>query len=280
MPAPENSPTVSVTSASPGVILRAAREKAGLSRVQLAEKLNWVNYFVEAVEEDCYDVFSSRAFATGYVRSYGRYLEVPEESYLDAHRELLAACSVMMAREPLREIAPPRQVVSTSGYVGYLAGFAIAALAFFLWWQQADDEVSAAEVAAVTVDRNVDERSVAPAEITAEEVGAMAAVGYPDSAEVLESSEVGQPTSAPFGLASTDLHFSFSAECWLEVRDASGDVVFANLRKAGDVTTVVGTPPYEILIGDANAVTLHYAGIQVEIAAEQGRKFARLSVGA
>ena len=122
--------------ASPGAILRAAREAAGYSRAEMADKLNWVSCYVEAIEEDRYEAFSSKAFATGYLKSYGRYLKVPEDVYLEAHRDMLAATGGAIEREPLSGVKPPRQVVASSRAGLYGAGLVLAALIALLWWQR------------------------------------------------------------------------------------------------------------------------------------------------
>ncbi len=75
------------------------------------------------------------------------------------------------------------------------------------------------------------------------------------------------------------LQFSFSGDCWLEVRDGEGQLIYADLRRAGDTLGLDGMPPFEILAGDAAAVSLRYRGEPVAMRTRPGRDTARLTVG-
>lgn len=63
-----------------------------------------------------------------------------------------------------------------------------------------------------------------------------------------------------------ELEFSFSGECWLEIEDGNGDQIYGDLNRAGDVMTVYGIAPFEILFGRASAATMIYQGKAVNLA--------------
>ena len=56
------------------------------------------------------------------------------------------------------------------------------------------------------------------------------------------------------GQSADRLEMTFSGDCWLEVRDATGEVVFEGRRSAGVALNVSGEAPFELRIGDASAV--------------------------
>lgn len=56
------------------------------------------------------------------------------------------------------------------------------------------------------------------------------------------------------------LVFSFTDECWVEVRDATEKVIFAELRQAGDNLQVLGQAPFEVMLGNARATSLVFNG--------------------
>lgn len=61
---------------SPGAVLRAARESAGMSVEQVAEKLHLLHSIVQGLEKDCYDRIRSETFVKGYMRNYARLLGI------------------------------------------------------------------------------------------------------------------------------------------------------------------------------------------------------------
>lgn len=101
------------------------------------------------------------------------------------------------------------------------------------------------------------------------------------TAEPVEPSPApAQPPAEPGAVAADGpLQFSFSGDCWLEVRDGEGQLIYADLRRAGDTLGLDGIPPFDILAGDAAAVTLRYQGELVPLRTRPGRDTARLTIG-
>lgn len=56
------------------------------------------------------------------------------------------------------------------------------------------------------------------------------------------------------------LELSFTDECWVEVEDDARGLVYYDLNRDGDVLTVYGTAPFEILLGKATGVEMIYNG--------------------
>lgn len=63
----------------------------------------------------------------------------------------------------------------------------------------------------------------------------------------------------------SELHFTFEDECWIEVEDADGEAIFGDLGRAGDDLTVSGKAPFEVLFGNAPAVTMNFNGERVNL---------------
>ena len=73
--------------------------------------------------------------------------------------------------------------------------------------------------------------------------------------------------------------FEFSDDCWLEVRDASGTLIHADLERAGDTLRLDGEAPFDVLAGNAAAVKLSFLGESFPVRARPGRATARFTVG-
>lgn len=70
----------------PGVALRAARESAGLSIEQVADKLHLLQSVVRSLEADTYERIRGEAFVRGYLRNYARLLGLDGDEILVRYR--------------------------------------------------------------------------------------------------------------------------------------------------------------------------------------------------
>lgn len=62
-----------------------------------------------------------------------------------------------------------------------------------------------------------------------------------------------------------ELNFEFDDECWVEILDGEGDLIYKELNRKGDVLKVYGIKPFDILFGKADVVTLQFNGVAVAI---------------
>jgi cytoskeleton protein RodZ len=74
------------------------------------------------------------------------------------------------------------------------------------------------------------------------------------------------------------LHFTFKGESWVEVRDASGRVVFRQLNPAGSEASVSGKPPLQVVVGNAEEVELEKDGKPFDLAPATDTDVARFKV--
>ena len=68
-----------------GIVLRKAREDAGLSQREVADKLHLLPKQIEALESDNYAYFSAAVFCKGYLRAYGKLLGIDSEPLLQSY---------------------------------------------------------------------------------------------------------------------------------------------------------------------------------------------------
>jgi cytoskeleton protein RodZ len=71
------------------------------------------------------------------------------------------------------------------------------------------------------------------------------------------------PAPAP---GAAEIKLGFDGESWVEIRDATGAVIFSRLNPAGAEQAVSGEPPLDIVIGNAGSVRLTYRGKPVDLA--------------
>lgn len=127
-----DSEQVDQVTASPGVLLKTAREARNLPEREVADRLNWLPRYVQTIEADDYSVWRSTTFARGYVKAYGRLLGVDESALMQSFDGLENTSAGGSAR---RVTTQPLQLQRTGG--GMVIGLiALGLLAAGLWWWQ------------------------------------------------------------------------------------------------------------------------------------------------
>lgn len=121
----------------PGKRLREAREARGLSREGVAAQLRLNVRLITALEEDDYDALPGATFTSGYLRSYARLLELPEDSFVPPTQ--------MKSEQPLlvSTSASDREISSSDG-IARLATFVIIGvivLSVAMWWLGRKEEI-------------------------------------------------------------------------------------------------------------------------------------------
>ncbi|MCH4295427.1 DUF4115 domain-containing protein [Shewanella sp. 3B26] len=97
-----------------------------------------------------------------------------------------------------------------------------------------------------------------------------------DAASVdAQNTQAGQSTPAA-GQASVEL--ALSADCWIQVKDASGKVLLADLRKAGQAVSLSGKAPFKLILGAPQAVTVTFNGEAVGLDEFPAGKVARFTL--
>ncbi|CUA85608.1 Cytoskeletal protein RodZ, contains Xre-like HTH and DUF4115 domains [Gulbenkiania indica] len=284
-PAPEASanPAVSV-----GASLRQAREAAGLSLGDVADRLKLSLRQLEAIERDDFEALPGAAFVRGFVRNYARFLELDDAplmamldtrfpSSLSSEPDLGTATDAVTDTAP---VVPARRGFALAG----LAGGLILLLGVGWWWSQrpAEPESEAPQGLQPMLTEQAASPIVAESAASvpgpAVETDAASVASAPKTAPALSAPV---PASAP-AAASTNageaLELNLKASAWVSVTDADGKkLVFATLP-AGTQRSLAGKPPFKVVIGNAPNVELRYKGQPVDLAARTRGTTAKLEL--
>jgi cytoskeleton protein RodZ len=71
---------------------------------------------------------------------------------------------------------------------------------------------------------------------------------------------------------------AFARDSWVEVKDANGRTLFSQLNLAGTQQVIEGRAPFELVIGNAAYVTLHYREAPVDLKPYTKAEVARLNL--
>ena len=76
------------------------------------------------------------------------------------------------------------------------------------------------------------------------------------------------------------LRISFIGESWIEVNDSESQQIYRDIREAGDVLEIIGSAPFNILLGDAPFINMSLNGDEIDLSADiRIDNSARLTVG-
>ena len=302
----------------PGQLLRNAREQLGWTREQVASRIHLRLTLIAAIESDTYDKHTSHTFIRGYLRTYAKLVGIPEETILAAYDKLGLTPPDNIDMQSFSRRSRQQANDSRLKVVTWLVILVLIALSVAWWWQStarrsAGDEALAATKMSATGSTPAepaitppDAINTAPAEgaaiaPAATDVDAPAVVSdatatlAPASAAVAPtdvSAAVGTATDAAVSGANgteseeavidpataPQLKMSFTADCWLDVKDANGKTLFSGLKKANDELVLEGAEPLKFIIGAPMAVKLDYKGQSFDMSRYNNGRTARFSL--
>jgi len=257
-------------SAGIGRRLKQAREARGLSLADAAQALKLTQRQVDALESEQFERLPGTAFARGFLRNYARLLRLEPEPLIADFEAVHAGDAV-----ELRQVSNARGALPSGrgrGPSAVPAALAAAALLgvvvagwYFDWFRQPKPLVPLDSTAPVAVLPPV----AAPAPGEAAPQPAAPATEAASAAAAL-------PPPPPDGLER--LAFTFDEEAWVEVRDASGEIIYSRISKPGSTQEVQGKGPFAVVVGNAPAVKLSHNGQPVDLAPYTKVSVARLTL--
>lgn len=287
---------------SPGKLLVWGREHANLTQEQVAHELYMTITKVKSLESDDYRYMGSSTFVRGYLRAYANLVNLDVAQVMAAYDRYLQKTGA--AESPVVRRPDPANKPLWQFVVVILVTLLILWLISLWFFNKRQPPVvnrpapvvpqldivqpisSAASSIAEdhSADSSTEQSSVEQSSIAASESAqsslAASEVSASVSSAVISSTAV---SSTPRLVTADDtlsvLALSFSAECWLEVSDARGDVLAADLYRAGSQVDVKGVAPFEVKLGNAHAATVELNGEPVEIKPLVGTNVLSLTVG-
>lgn len=95
---------------------------------------------------------------------------------------------------------------------------------------------------------------------------------------VQHAAAVVPPTPTP-AAGEAVVSVKFTANCWAQLTDANGKVLFSALKGAGDSLELAGKPPLELRLGFARGAQVSFNGQSVDVAPYTSGETARIKLG-
>jgi cytoskeleton protein RodZ len=250
--------------ASVGQVLRDARDMQGLTLEDAAMRLRLMHRQVEAMETDDFESLGQPVFARGFVRNYARLLGLEPDALLARMEGAPAEAS------PVSHVEPPlpRSWLTSPWLMLLLLGLVLVVavpVALYLWLNSEVDG-SPSNPPPVVQTRPVPAAApVAPLPAIAppDKPGATIVPAAPAAVTDVPA-EAGAP-AAPIPVAGSVIHLEFGDEAWVEIKDASGRMLYRQLNPAGSNVDIDGQPPFDVVIGNAAQVRMTYNGRPIDL---------------
>lgn len=281
----------------PGGVLRAAREAQGYSLAEVAQVLKFSLRQLEALESDDYSTLQGTTFIRGFVRSYARYLRLDEVPLLAA-LEPKAPVAVVEVRtvENMNAEMPVMGADGSKRAYGFAAGLLVlGVLAWFFLQERATPvaEGPAAQLVAPApatlpaepaagATASVPAKPAEPVDAPVAGDAAAVALPPPSAAPAVSAAEtVAVPEPAQAAAPNPNerqMLLTFSGVSWVEVRDASNRIIYSGNSTPDSRQTVRGRPPFQLVIGNAQAVKLRYEDRAIDLQPHTRVDVARLTL--
>lgn len=228
-----------------GEILRAEREKQGISVKDVEKGTSIRALYIQAIEDDKYSVLPGEVYLKGFVRNYASFLGLDPQAMMEVYKKSqepqappTPAAPAQAERPRERETKPAGEARSGSGgrwliavlIILLVAGGAWAAMSFL---NQSPEPAKPAPLA---------QQPVKPAPLPAPTAPAPA---KPPAAA---------PTNVPITVTA-----KYTDSCWTQVT-ADGQDIFTGIPKVGDTLTWNAKQSMIIRLGNAGGVDMTYNG--------------------
>ena len=275
-----------------GALLQRARAAAGLSLDAVAQQLKLAPRQVKALEDDNFAGLPGRTFVRGFVRNYARLLRIDPEIVLsalpggDTHSldsPALQATAPTIGELPTAERAKP-------GWARWVIPLALVAIiATAAIYEFSRDYGGLRRIAPAPPGASDAERSAAapqsPASATGtplpNPVAAPPTSNPPAANEPVPGAAQGAtaasavPLRVAPAMADATVVLTFRDSSWTEVKDSSGRVLVSQMIAAGQTLPVSGTPPFDLVIGNATEVSVTFQGKAIDLAPYTRQNVAR-----
>ncbi|MGO0306734.1 RodZ domain-containing protein [Endozoicomonas acroporae] len=275
---------------APGAVLARARDSQGLSILEVAESLKITESYVKAIEESTFDVLPQAAFVRGYIRNYAKLVGLNGEDLVKDFDHFMGVDGLESPRlqgskklKPLRAHSAPSPVYA----LALLLLVSLGGFGYYLW----NSLLGIEPVVEVAIIEDVSEDVSEPLVTDASVVSVPSVAEISESVEEeavpaddttilkedpsLEDEPVLEevvPEVLPIAMAGSEvvgttdepnspvvdliqpLVINFSEDCWVEIKDATGEVLISTVQRAGSSINLDVFPPVNLRFGNTPGV--------------------------
>ena len=244
-----------------GARLRSARERSRLSILQAAERLHVDPDVLEALEADNFAALGAPVYVKGHLRHYAELVGESAEALFE-----LYAQGTRVPAPDLTRVPKP-----VPDHAGRLVAPAVVVVICFaaagtVWWGLSLSRrhwiVTASRPVPFTVSAVTPSspEQAAPVAVTSRAAVALPTAFASSRAAFTSASATHAVTAVGAPHGQIDAVFTYSANSWTEVYDATGRRLLYGLASGPATRKLEGVPPLSVMLGDASGVTIEIGG--------------------
>ena len=265
-----------------GQMLRQTRQARGLDQADLARQLNLDVRLIDALEREDLSALPGPVYVRGYLRNLAQALKVDEAELLRSYVQLVGAPQPAQLRHtpPVEPMKAPRGTGKGLPWFKMLVVLLVLAAVIYAARFLPESVLEGQFGLALRDDTSAPVASLQPMEPSSVVLAPSIplTIEPPPLAEQAPEPVVGEvvavtpepvaepqpqtPAAAP--QPALELRVA-NGDSWVQIKDASGRVVFEELLKAGTVRQVGGSRPFQIVIGNRAAMTLSLDGQTIDL---------------
>ncbi|MBQ4862280.1 DUF4115 domain-containing protein [Pseudoalteromonas sp. MMG013] len=297
-----------------GYTLQVAREAAGFSIEEIAERLKLSPQQINQLERDDYDKLGPLTFIRGYLKSYCAILKLPAKEtmglFKSPEKQAVSKKMQSFSRRTEKEASDNRLMI-----ISYVILIVTLGASGLWWWQSTDTtsqldikntELALENTEATTamradgridgsineqVNEDVDEERVevqnqAEAVLESRENSGEARIDSDDivlETQNMSLNAVADPETStteeqalPEGVSTIVMRFS--DDCWVEIFDATQERVAFGIKKAGYTMTVQGKAPFAVILNKHLMVDVELDGQRVDLTSLPKNRLAKFKL--
>ncbi|MBQ4849340.1 RodZ domain-containing protein [Pseudoalteromonas sp. MMG012] len=297
-----------------GYTLQVAREAAGFSIEEIAERLKLSPQQINQLERDDYDKLGPLTFIRGYLKSYCAILKLPAKEtmglFKSPEKQAVSKKMQSFSRRTEKEASDNRLMI-----ISYVILIVTLGASGLWWWQSTDTtsqldikntELALENTEATTamhadgridgsineqINEDVDEERVEvqnQAEVVLESRENSGEAGIDSDDIVLETQNMSLNTVADPETSTTEeqalpegvstIVMRFSDDCWVEIFDATQERVAFGIKKAGYTMTVQGKAPFAVILNKHLMVDVELDGQRVDLTSLPKNRLAKFKL--
>jgi cytoskeleton protein RodZ len=281
----------------PGAMLAQARQTIGLSQQEVADKLNFRLVLVKNIENEVFDKAIPVTFIRGYLRSYAKLVHLSGEDVLASYQMLNIAQQQGAEMQSFSKGTEKQAESNRIMWISYLI-LALLIAATIAWWLQqgkmsseissdipntsntqysTDDTPTNDNIDPSTTTPDVEQSNKVATKINANTTNSELSQQIDDSTvgdrlpslAIEQSSSIGEQVSGdivdnngsavtPLATRISQVEFTFSGDCWVNIFDNSGERLAWGIKKSGYVMSITGKAPFNVTLGKPELVAIKF----------------------
>ncbi len=240
----------------PGELLRRARREKGIAAEEVVLLLGVSPRVFTALEKDDYDRLPSPLYVKGYIKRYCSILGISNTEILSSLEVHMRAQGVSQGEPSIRLLGQPQSKIKKYKLIVPVLLILLACLLFWVVRPSSGIELG-------LFDMRQSEPSLLPQQKGLSLTPPLAI--EPQSDEPVIERDVNRGNKVVSDVETQVLQIKVLQQSWVEVQDANGDLLVADLKPTGSTIELEGVAPFSLVLGYAPGIELSYAGQPVTV---------------